>query len=123
MSGNFRLFLSTIVHIDDLKVTYQCRVSPGNYIIIPSTYDVDKEVKFLLRVYTESRIDTIPMNIDKPDVNPNELDFRDGKGPDQQFDIKHWWDSLPPEERDRLKKLAGAAAVGTVALCCCFQLV
>lgn len=103
------------------KVTYQCRVQPGNYIIIPSTYEADKEVKFLLRVFTESRADSIPMSIDKPDVNPNELDFQDGKGPDPEPTIKQWWESLPPEERDRIKKMLGIAAVGTVALCCCIQ--
>lgn len=61
------------------------------------------------------------MVIDKPDVRPEELDFHDGKGPDQIPQVKQWWESLPEAERERIKTMLGIAAVGTVALCCCFQ--
>lgn len=33
-------------YINKREVTYQCRVPPGNYIIIPSTYDANREAKF-----------------------------------------------------------------------------
>ena len=108
-------------YINKREVTYQCRVPPGNYIIIPSTYDVNKEAKYLLRVYTESEADSIPMNIDKPHVDPVELEYHDGKGPEKDYGVKEWWESLPAEERDRVKKMIGVAAVGTVAVCCCIQ--
>jgi len=109
-------------YINKREVTYQCRLKPGNYIIIPSTYEVNKEAKYLMRVYTEGSVETIPMNIDRPDVDPQELDFKDGKGEDPVPDIKQWWESLPADQRDRVKKMAGVAAVGAVALCCCIQI-
>jgi hypothetical protein len=50
-------------YINKREVTYQCRVPPGNYIIIPSTYEANKESKFLMRIFTETPADTISMNI------------------------------------------------------------
>ena len=35
------------------------------------------------------------MIIDKPDVNPDELEFHDNKGPEEMPQIKQWWESLP----------------------------
>ena len=33
------------------------------------------------------------MSIDKPDVDPNELEFRDGKGPEENdFGVHQWWE-------------------------------
>ena len=107
-------------YINKREVTYQCRVPAGNYIIIPSTYEPNKEAKFLLRIYTESPADSVSMNIDKPDVGPTEFEFHDGKGEEKDFGTKNWWDSLPPAERDRIKTMIGVAAVGT-AVCCCIQ--
>ena len=81
---------TTGAYINKREVTYQCKVPPGNYIIIPSTYEPNKETKFLLRIFTETHADSISMNIDKPDVGPNELEFRDGKGPEKDFGIIQW---------------------------------
>ncbi len=108
-------------YINKREVTYQHRVPPGNYIIIPSTYEPNKEAKFLLRIYTESHADSISMNIDRPHVDPDEYEFRDGKGGPVEYGIAQWYDSLPPEERERIKRMFGYAAVGTVAVCCCIQ--
>jgi hypothetical protein len=108
-------------YINKREVTYQCRVPPGNYIIIPSTYDEDREVKYLLRVFTESDADVKPVDIDKPDVEPDEFEFHDGKGPEAPPEIKEWWENLPPEEQERIKKMLGIAAVTGVAICCCIQ--
>lgn len=44
-------------YINKREVTKRFRVSPGNYIIIPSTYDENHECKFLLRVFTEHTIE------------------------------------------------------------------
>lgn len=77
-------------YINKREVTYQCRVPPGNYIIIPSTYEPNHECKFLLRIFSETPADSISMNIDRPDVGPNEFEFRDGKGPERDFGIVQW---------------------------------
>ncbi len=39
------------------EVTKRFRVDPGNYLIIPSTYDEDRDCEFMLRVFTEAQID------------------------------------------------------------------
>jgi hypothetical protein len=31
------------------------------------------------------------MNIDKPDVGPDQFEYHDGKGPEKEFDIKQWY--------------------------------
>ena len=78
--------------------------------------------KKVLRLFTETNADFVPMSIDKPDVDENELEFRDNKGPEpDDYGIKQWWESLPPDERERIEKMLGIAAVGTLALCCCIQ--
>lgn len=83
-------------YINKREVTYQSRVPPGNYILIPSTYDVNREAKFLLRIFTETPAETISMNIDRPDVGPDQFEFHDGKGPEKDYGIKQWWEALPP---------------------------
>lgn len=108
-------------YINKREVTYQCRVPPGNYIIIPSTYDANKEAKFLLRLYTESPADSISMNVDRPDIGPHEFEFRDGQGEDRDFGIMQWYDSLPPHEKEQI--IGYAVAGTTAAICCCFQII
>lgn len=45
-------------YINSREVTKRFRVPPGNYLIIPSTYDEDRDCEFMLRIYTEKVIDT-----------------------------------------------------------------
>ena len=48
----------------------------------------------VLRIFSETNAEFVPMSIDKPDVDPNELEFRDGKGPESDFGIKQWWEVI-----------------------------
>ncbi|MEM9453629.1 MAG: calpain [Myxococcota bacterium] len=41
--------------INAREITTRFRLSPGEYVIVPSTFDKDEEGEFLLRVYVESR--------------------------------------------------------------------
>jgi hypothetical protein len=42
-------------YINRREVTKRFRVPPGHYIILPSTFDSDKQGKFLLRIFTEKQ--------------------------------------------------------------------
>lgn len=44
-------------YINAREVTKRFRVDPGYYLIIPSTYDEEKDCDFLLRTYTETLIE------------------------------------------------------------------
>jgi calpain len=41
-------------YINTREVTKRFRVEPGDYIIIPSTYNEDQACEFLLRAFTEN---------------------------------------------------------------------
>lgn len=43
-------------YINSREVTKRFRVDPGNYLIIPSTYDYGRSCEFMLRIYTEHEI-------------------------------------------------------------------
>ena len=44
-------------YINAREVTKRFRVPPGNYLIIPSTYDEDRNCEFMLRIFTEELIE------------------------------------------------------------------
>lgn len=48
------------------EATKRFSVKPGNYIIIPSTFDKDTYAKFMLRVYTHKKGNTNKFPKDKP---------------------------------------------------------
>ena len=41
---------------------------PGNYILIPSTYELEKEGQFLVRIFTEGGSTGRSLNMDQPDT-------------------------------------------------------
>ena len=45
-------------YINSREVTKRFKVAPGNYIIIPSTYDEGHDCEFMLRIFTELPVDT-----------------------------------------------------------------
>ena len=40
-------------YINSREITKHFRVEPGNYLVIPSTYDEDRSSEFMLRIFTE----------------------------------------------------------------------
>ena len=45
-------------YINSREITKRFRVQPGNYLVIPSTYDEDRTAEFMLRIFTEEDINT-----------------------------------------------------------------
>lgn len=45
-------------YINSREVTKRFRVEPGNYLIIPSTYEEDQNCEFMLRVFSEQLIES-----------------------------------------------------------------
>jgi hypothetical protein len=54
-------------------VTGRFRVKPGNYILIPSTYEADKEGQFLVRIFTEGGSTGKSLNMEQPDLVRNQF--------------------------------------------------
>ena len=44
-------------YINSREVTHRFRVVPGNYLIIPSTYEPNRNCEFMIRVFTEHTIE------------------------------------------------------------------
>lgn len=96
MDLNIFIFNQTLINFIKnyiREVTKRFRVDPGNYIIIPSTYEEDHTCEFMLRVFTETPIDAGSLDEDK---DPDEL-----SDDDKHFDIKkedttkaYWQDIL-----------------------------
>jgi calpain, invertebrate len=61
-------------YINSREVTKRFRVDPGNYLIIPSTYDEDRDCEFMLRVFTEDQIDAGSLDEDKDPGDLNDDD-------------------------------------------------
>ena len=46
---------STGNYINRREIAKRFRVPPGNYVIIPSTFEEDKEGHFMIRIFTEQK--------------------------------------------------------------------
>lgn len=64
-SGGKKLYASQLerigssgAYINSREVTHRFRVPPGNYVIIPSTYEAGRSCEFMVRVFTEHSIDS-----------------------------------------------------------------
>lgn len=62
-------------YINSREVTKRFRVEPGNYLIIPSTYDPDRDCEFMLRIFTEENIEASSLEQDKEDLTEEESFF------------------------------------------------
>ena len=62
-------------YINSREVTKRFRVDPGNYLIIPSTYDADRECEFMLRIFTEENIEASSLEQNKEDLTEEESFF------------------------------------------------
>jgi hypothetical protein len=60
-------------YINKREVTGRFRVKPGNYILIPSTYEQDKEGQFLVRIFTEGGSTGKSLNMEQPDTVIHQL--------------------------------------------------
>jgi hypothetical protein len=60
-------------YINKREVTGRFRVKPGNYILIPSTYEQDKEGQFLVRIFTEGESTGTSLNMEQPDTVTNQF--------------------------------------------------
>ncbi|CAM4746328.1 unnamed protein product [Rotaria magnacalcarata] len=111
-------------YINKREVTGRFRLKPGNYILIPSTYQQDREGQFLIRVFTEGEATGKSLNIEHLDKGSPSLktakekyEFHDGKSQNQKFTILQWYDKLP-ESQQKLLKYSGYATVTVGVLCC-----
>lgn len=55
-------------YINKREVTGRFRVKPGHYILIPSTYEADREGQFLIRIFTEGGSTGKSLNMEAPDL-------------------------------------------------------
>lgn len=107
-------------------MTSRFRVKPGHYLLIPSTYEADREGQFLLRVFTEGGSNGKSIDMTDPNLvidpghltvehhfhwqgpsspaSPKELyEYQDGQGQESKVSTMQWYDRLPPSQRNLIK--------------------
>uniref|UniRef100_UPI00358F716C calpain-1 catalytic subunit-like n=1 Tax=Myxine glutinosa TaxID=7769 RepID=UPI00358F716C len=50
--------LFTPQFVNHREVSLRCQLPPGSYVIIPATFNSDEEAEFILRIFSQSSIDT-----------------------------------------------------------------
>ncbi|KAK3800956.1 hypothetical protein RRG08_001204 [Elysia crispata] len=78
----------------DRDITDRHKIKPGNYVIVPSTFEPNEEGKFLLRIFTEKSSKLSPSDEanrfddpDAPEPDPQLLaTFQNLAGPDDEID-------------------------------------
>ncbi|KAI0982830.1 hypothetical protein GJ496_001705, partial [Pomphorhynchus laevis] len=103
-------------YINKREVTCRLSVQPGYYLIIPSTYEPNREGKFLIRLFAESELSGRSLvDVSVPTPQPVEMyRYLDGMGVDPKYEIKQWWDNLPPDQKQRVIRMAAPA----LGICC-----
>jgi hypothetical protein len=87
-------------YINQREITHRYRTKPGNYLIIPSTYDANITGQFLLRLYTENPIGEQNCSIlhdHKNDLDEKDFFFQNPKSLDDAFSN---WTNLLGEVND-----------------------
>jgi hypothetical protein len=77
-------------YINAREVTKRFRLVPGNYVIIPSTYDSDISCEFIIRIFTEHKCEASDLNEHK-DALDEEESFFELEDTDKLFNS---WSSL-----------------------------
>lgn len=62
-------------YINSREVTKRFKVEPGNYLIIPSTYEEDRDCEFLLRILTEQDTEANSLEEHKEELDEDESYF------------------------------------------------
>lgn len=60
-------------YINSREVTKRFRVDPGYYLIIPSTYDEDRNCEFLMRTYTETTVEGNKLEEHKEELDEEDI--------------------------------------------------
>lgn len=60
----------TRCHAYDREVTLRCQLSPGYYLVIPSTFQQDVEARFLLRVFSAGTVSLSAVKLSPSPVTP-----------------------------------------------------
>lgn len=80
-------------YINSREVTKRFRVDPGNYLVIPSTYDEDRDSQFLIRTYTETQVEGDPLEEHKDELDEEDVHIE----PSEDDNIMEYVSLLDPK--------------------------
>lgn len=64
-SSNLQRIASSGAYLNKREVTKRFNLNPGEYVIIPSTFEEDAEIKFLLRIFSEKPLNNLCSGLDE----------------------------------------------------------